>query len=133
MPGIMQEPMGCGKHFVVSPLATAMNRCYLRRMAEKKKSKARNKAVLLGLGLDNKDGHTRITKGENFALFGGSESTHEQMQEKAIKMNEQLKRRGKTLDNVTYQEFAEIAHKLDMPMLEPSERKALPPSDHSEN
>ena len=53
--------------------------------------------VLLGLGLDSKDGHVRITKGENFRLFGGSQETHEIMQEKAVKFNEQLEKRHKTL------------------------------------
>lgn len=32
-----------------------------------------NAALLLGLGLDGKDGHRRITKGDNFCLVGGSE------------------------------------------------------------
>jgi|ERR1051326_6823830 hypothetical protein len=102
-------------------------------MEKGKTAKRRKKAVLLGLGLDNKDGHTRITKGENFALFGGSESTHAEMQEKAIKLNEHLKRRGKTLDTVTTSEFTDIAHKLKMPVAIPVERKALPsPDQHDE-
>lgn len=102
-------------------------------MAKKKTNAVKKKAWLLGLGLDNKDGHTRITKGENFALFGGSESTHAVMQEKAIKMNEHLKRRGKTLETVSREEFSEIAHKLQMPVgLPREERRALPPHAHSE-
>jgi hypothetical protein len=80
--------------------------------------KAKKKAMLLGLGLDNKDGHTRITTGDNFKLIGGSEETHGSMQEKAIKMNEQLQRRGKTLDTVDREEFYEIADKVGMPLLE---------------
>ena len=59
------------------------------------------KKILLGLGLDSKDGHVRITKGENFRLYGGSEETHEFMQEKAVKFNEHLDKKGKTLDNIT--------------------------------
>jgi hypothetical protein len=82
-----------------------------------KAAKSRKKAWLLGLGLDNKDGHTRITTGENFKLVGGSEETHDTMQEKAVKLNEQLKRRGKTLDNVSPDEFHEIADKVGMPLL----------------
>lgn len=46
---------------------------------------------MLGLGLDGQDGHTRMTKGENFLLVGGSKNTHREMQEKTIKMNEHLK------------------------------------------
>lgn len=99
-------------------------------MDKGKTAKRRIRAVLLGLGLDNRDGHTRITKGENFALFGGSESTHTEMQEKAIKMNEHLKRRSKTLDTISANEFTDIAHKLKMPVAIPGERKALPPAEH---
>jgi hypothetical protein len=79
-----------------------------------KKNKPKKK--LLGVGLDAKDEHIRITTGENFKLIGGSEETHGVMQEKAVKMNEQLKRRGKTLDTVGTEEFHEIADKLDMPL-----------------
>ena len=68
-----------------------------------------SKAFLLGLGFDNKDGHLRVTKGENFRLFGGSEETHQTMQEKSIKFNEQLSKRGKSLDDITQDEFYEIA------------------------
>jgi hypothetical protein len=80
--------------------------------------KSKKKAMLFGLGLDNKDGHTRITTGDNFKLVGGSEETHGTMQEKAIKLNEQLKRRGKTLETVSPDEFHEIADKVGMPLLD---------------
>jgi hypothetical protein len=39
------------------------------------------------------------------------------MQEKAIKMNEHLKQRGKTLDTVSREEFYEIADKTQMPVM----------------
>ncbi len=87
-------------------------------MNKKKGKVAKRKALLLGLGLDNKDGHTRITTGENFRLVGGSNETHGVMQEKAVKMNENLNRRGKTLDTVTREEFHEIADELGMPVLD---------------
>ena len=70
--------------------------------------------VLLGLGLDSKDGHVRITKGKNFRLFGGSHATHEMMQEKAVKFNEHLNKRHKTLDDISQKEFFEIAKKLGL-------------------
>ena len=40
--------------------------------------------------------------------------------EKALKMNEQLKKRGKTLAEVSRAEFEEIADKLGMPLLDAS-------------
>ena len=72
------------------------------------------KALLLGLGLDGKDGHVRITKGENFRLFGGSEDTHAYMQEKVIKFNEELSRKNKSLEQINREEFVEIAEKVGL-------------------
>lgn len=73
-----------------------------------------NKKVLLGLGFDSKDGHVRITKGKNFRLYGGSEETHESMQEKAIKINEHLDKKRKTLDEISRDEFYDIAEKVGL-------------------
>lgn len=70
--------------------------------------------MLLGLGLDAKDGHVRVTKGKNFKLFGGSHETHEIMQEKAIKFNEHLDKRHKTLDEVSDAEFRDIARTIGL-------------------
>ena len=67
-------------------------------------------AALLGLGLDNDDGHTRLTRGKNFVLLGGSQDTHRAMQETAIKINERLDRRGKRLEDVSIKELREICH-----------------------
>jgi len=78
-----------------------------------KKSKGRRKSLLLGVGLDS-DGHKRVTTGPNFALVGGSKETHEEMTEKALKINEKLGARGKTLDTVTGEEFEDIAHSVGL-------------------
>ena len=78
--------------------------------------------VLLGLGLDAKDGHVRLTKGKNFRLYGGSEETHNYMQEKAVKFNEQLDKQGKTLDDINNREFYDIAHKIGL-KLPPEQKK----------
>ncbi len=91
--------------------------------------KSKKKTMLFGLGLDNKDGQTRITTGDNFKLVGGSEETHGTMQEKAIKLNEHLKRRGKTLDTVSRDEFHEIADKVGMPLVERDKQ----PQSHERN
>jgi hypothetical protein len=84
-------------------------------------SKKKRKAVMLGVGLDS-DGHKRITKGPNFALVGGSKDTHEQMTEKALKINEKLKARGKQLHEVSHQEFDDIAHEVGLKRTEPDEK-----------
>ena len=82
-------------------------------MANAKKKKPRRKAWMLGVGLDS-DGHKRLTTGPNFILAGGSEETHEDMTEKAIKINEKLAAKGKQLDDVTHEEFDEIAQSVGL-------------------
>jgi hypothetical protein len=86
-------------------------------MATKGKPRRKRK-LLVGIGLDGRDGHVRITSGENYRLVGGSEDTHGLMQEKAAQLNEQLKRRGKTLEEVGREEFHELADRVGMPLLE---------------
>ena len=68
----------------------------------------RKSAALLGLAFDNDDGHTRLTRGENFVLLGGSNETHGIMQETAVKINERLDRRGKRLEDVSVKELCDI-------------------------
>jgi hypothetical protein len=72
----------------------------------------RKSAALLGLAFDAKDGHTRLTRGENFVLYGGSENTHAVMQETAVKINENLDRRGKRLEDVSVKELRDICHEV---------------------
>ncbi len=66
---------------------------------------------LMGVGLDNQDGHRRVTTGEKFAIVGGSAETHEQLTETALKTFEQLKQRGKDLSEVAVEELADIIRK----------------------
>jgi hypothetical protein len=68
----------------------------------------RKSSALLGLAFDNDDGHTRLTRGEKFLLCGGSQRTHAVMQETALKINEQLDRRGKRLEDVSVSELRDI-------------------------
>ena len=71
-------------------------------------NKDRKSAALLGLAFDNDDGHTRLTRGQNFVLCGGSHDTHAMMQETALKINEHLDNRGKRLEDVSVGELREI-------------------------
>jgi hypothetical protein len=82
----------------------------MQKMSAKSK---KTKALLLGVGLDS-DGHKRLTTGPNFALVGGSAETHDAMTEKAVKINEKLKAKGKQLHEVTPQEFDDIAHDVGL-------------------
>ncbi len=76
-------------------------------MTKKRKPRA-PRAALLGVGLDNDDGHKRITSGEQFAILGGSAETHERMTETVVKTFEELKVRGKVLQKIEPRELAEI-------------------------
>ena len=66
---------------------------------------------LIGVGLDNQDGHNRVTQGEEFLLVGGSEETHENMQDVAIHVIESLKNKGKRLQDAEIQEVIELLRK----------------------
>ena len=82
-------------------------------MANAKKQPRKGPALLVGVGLDS-DGHKRVTTGKNFALVGGTAETHEAMTEKAVKINEKLKHRGKELHEVSREEFDDIAHEVGL-------------------
>lgn len=72
---------------------------------------ARKKSAhLLGIGLDG-DGHKRVTQAEKFSLIGGTEETHELMTETVIKTFEDLKRRGKELEEASPAELLDILRK----------------------
>ena len=76
-----------------------------------KKKPTRGPAALLGVGLDNDDGHRRVTTGKQFAILGGSAETHERMTETVVKTFEVLKQKGKHLNEVRPVELADIIQK----------------------
>ena len=80
----------------------------MKKVTRRRKAKS---AHLLGLGLDNEDGHKRLTSAEQFTIVGGSDETHGRMTETVIKTFEELKTRGKPLHVVEPSELAEIIHK----------------------
>jgi hypothetical protein len=80
-------------------------------VAHKIKAKSAEMVGLLGVGLDNRDEHKRMTKGEEFLLVGGSEETHERMQDIAIHVTESLKNKGKRLQDACVQEVMDLVHK----------------------
>jgi len=71
--------------------------------------KRKRKAGILGVAFDAADGQTRITKGDNFVLCGGSQETHEVMQETAVKINERLAEQAQRLEDVSLRELRGIA------------------------
>ncbi|HEX3726860.1 MAG TPA: hypothetical protein VHV08_11485 [Pirellulales bacterium] len=69
-------------------------------------------AALVGLAFDADDGHTRVTRGQNFLLCGGSGETHELMQETAAKINEHLDRQGRKMADLTIHELRDICENV---------------------
>ena len=81
-----------------------MNRLIKNAAKQPKKTSAQ----LIGIGLDQIDGHKRITQAERFAIVGGSQETHERMTETVIKTFETLDRRGENLDQVDPHQLKDI-------------------------
>lgn len=66
------------------------------------------RAVLVGLGLDNAEGHVRYTRGEAYELYGGSESAHSEMQRRAAQIREEIAGLGISLDSLTFEQYQAI-------------------------
>lgn len=79
-------------------------------MTKKRNDDDKRVVGFLGVGLDNKDGHKRVTTSEHFFLVGGSAETHERMQDTAIRFGETLRSRGKILEDIPVEEVIEILH-----------------------
>ena len=79
-------------------------------MSTEPKPNERQVVGFLGVGLDS-DGEHRVTRTENFFLVGGSENTHEHMQDAAVKFNEALERRGEPLQQLPVKEVIELLRK----------------------
>ena len=67
--------------------------------------KAQRITRIVGLGADSGDGHLRITRGENFDVYLGSELSHEQMQQACMDINKHLKKQGRRLEDLSRDEF----------------------------
>ncbi len=67
---------------------------------------------LLGIGFDAEDGHVRITKGEKYDVFMGSDESHEFIRKLIQDIEETIEKRGLSLDDLTPDEFAELVETL---------------------
>ncbi len=76
-------------------------------MDRSKKSRPKVAGVI-GVGLDDADGHKRLTRGKDFMLAGGSEETHARMQETMIKVTEKLDTRGKRIRDAEPKELRDL-------------------------
>lgn len=73
----------------------------------------RGRAVLVGYGLDEAGGHVRYTTSQDYRLLGGSELTHEAMQDMAARIKEELSKLGYELDNIRSDQIDEVRRIVD--------------------
>jgi len=66
------------------------------------------RSKVLGVAFDNADGHSRLTRGPDFLLAGGSQETHELMQEAVIKVNEKLGERGMRIGDASVEQLRDL-------------------------
>ncbi len=61
---------------------------------------------IVGVGLDPSDGHVRLSRGDNFDLYAGSETTHEKMLEACIRLNRRIEKEGIDPSRISREELA---------------------------
>jgi signal-transduction protein with cAMP-binding, CBS, and nucleotidyltransferase domain len=67
---------------------------------------------MIGLGLDSRDCQLRVTDGDNFAVYQGSEKSHRAMREICMQINHILAARGQALSQLSRDEFLKILAEL---------------------
>jgi hypothetical protein len=77
----------------------------------------RLRAALIGLCLDNADDQSRLTRGDQSLIVGGSAETHAELRATALKMEEELDRRGRRLGDLDPLELADLATTINSPEL----------------
>jgi hypothetical protein len=77
----------------------------------------RLRAALIGFGFDNGDDQQRLTRGDQTLIVGGSAETHAELLETALRMEQELDRRGLGLGDLDPLELAELADVIDSPEL----------------
>jgi hypothetical protein len=77
----------------------------------------RLRAAFIGFGLDSGDDEQRLTRGDQTLIFGGSAETHAELRATALKMEQELSRRGQDLGELDPIELAELAATIDSPEL----------------
>ncbi len=77
----------------------------------------RLRAAIVGLGMQSDDGQHRIITGEQYLLVGGSAESHAEMVETVLRLESELDRLGRGLGEMTPDQLAEIAWRIDSPEL----------------
>jgi len=77
-------------------------------MPARKTKVRRKKGLLVGVRLDEGDGHSRVSRGEDFLAVGGTKEAHEHLRETVAEVSDEVKRRGRAMAEVRRKEFREI-------------------------
>lgn len=77
----------------------------------------RMKAAIIGIGLDGHEGVNRLTTSDSCLLLGGSADTHAELLETVLRLESEIERIGRPLEEVSPAELAEIAWRIDSPEL----------------
>lgn len=67
---------------------------------------------IIGICLDNDDGHKRITQAEQFLVMGGSHESHQVLTQACLKVFENLKQTGQRLESLEPDELIDIINKV---------------------
>jgi hypothetical protein len=85
----------------------------LRRVLPMTEKEPERMARILGLAFDQEDGHLRITRGEDFDVYFGSEATHEEIREVCLKIQKKLDALGRSLQDLSREEFLALLEDLE--------------------
>jgi hypothetical protein len=75
------------------------------------------RAAIIGFGLDSPDRLQRLSTGDECLLIGGSDETHAEMLETMLRLESELERLGRRLGELSPDELADIAWRIDSPEL----------------
>jgi hypothetical protein len=72
----------------------------------------RRKGVIVGVRVDRKpDGHTRVSRGDDFVALGGSKEGHEHLRDTVAYISDEAKRRGRPAADMGREEFREVVER----------------------
>ena len=77
----------------------------------------RRRAVIIGVGLDGPIRPHRLITGDDRLVIGGSDETREALLETILRLDSELDRMGVELGELSPEELAELALRIDSPEL----------------
>jgi hypothetical protein len=81
---------------------------------ESKRKQTDQVELIVSMGGDDSERHTRLTTGDNFLIYGGSEQTHSIMQDKIAELCEIIKQRGLELTQMEPDEIKQVVKEVGL-------------------